>query len=208
MKLKGLILARMADLPSDVLTTLSDTEQQIASAIPNDTTRRQFTAGRWAARQAIANQMPGLAMSGISVVRGNLRQPVVLGSDIQVSISHTRNWVGAYAFPARAIGGLDIEEPRSGLVDIWHRITTARERNHLGDLDLSPEQKTLLVWAAKESLAKALRTGISTTLDPFAIAAVTSENGVWSCRYVGFPMLYATVTFHDGIVLALAQDRP
>jgi phosphopantetheinyl transferase len=101
---------------------------------------------------------------------------------------------------------LDIEEPRRGLEGVWSRITTDTEKSLSTTWPLTADQKALLIWSAKESLAKALRTGISTTLDPFAIASATCENGTWFCRHSGFPMLGTRVVFQEGLVIALTQE--
>ena len=106
--------------------------------------------------------------------------PYIIGSDVSVSVSHSRGYA-AVAYSSAAIVGVDIEEPRQQLARVAPRVFSDEELA----LYSSPEL-LLRAWTLKEALYKAaltpgldFRKDIRLPLPPDATLA-TVENRPYS----------------------------
>jgi 4'-phosphopantetheinyl transferase len=92
------------------------------------------------------------------------------GSDIEVSVSHSGDWVVVAAYRGRSIG-VDVEEVNHGLdhLSLAALAMTDAETARLRDeLDRAGTFTTL--WARKEAVVKALGEGLRTPLNGFAVS--------------------------------------
>jgi 4'-phosphopantetheinyl transferase EntD len=115
--------------------------------------RREFTAGRLCAREALAK----LGVHGFPLVVGEARVPV-WPQDVVGSITHCAGYCGvAVARRGPVLGlGLDVERAEALEPELLARIATAEERRRLADLPAregSPDWGKL-TFCAKESFYK------------------------------------------------------
>ena len=119
-----------------------------------DARRREFAAGRAAARQALH----GLGVEPAPVLIGGSREPIWPTGTIG-TITHSDGMaMAAVGWRTQFSGvGLDIESLDRAFPDLLAMITTASERVSLGRmLREAPDRATVSVFAAKEALYKAL----------------------------------------------------
>lgn len=112
--------------------------------------RREFTAGRAAARQAMAerNHPP------VAIPVGPNRAPC-WPSEIIGSISHTNNCAIAAVSETSSFGGIgiDVEEDTPLKPDLWNAICSAQEQGWMREQD-NPGQMGKLIFSAKEAAYK------------------------------------------------------
>jgi 4'-phosphopantetheinyl transferase EntD len=125
--------------------------------------RQQFAAGRWLARQGLAQLGIEARALPSDAQRVPLWPPGIVGT-----ISHTQRWCAAAVARSDEVGALGIDvEPTSPLdVALWPRICRPEERARLDGLD--PERAGLLakaLFCAKESIYKALYPSVRAFLD-------------------------------------------
>jgi len=115
--------------------------------------RREFALGRACARAALR----GLG-HGDAVVGKNANGAPVWPHGIIGSITHTAGYAAALVGEARHFSGIGLDAERVGGVtqDLWPRLFTARERDHLMSLDdVDQPIVATLIFSAKEACYKA-----------------------------------------------------
>lgn len=125
---------------------------EAACLSPNavDKRRREFSAGRAAAHQAM--DLLGAPVQAIPV--GENRAPV-WPAGLVGSISHTRSCAMAVVARQGAIRGLgiDVEEDKPLADDLWSAICSEREQDWLRN-QINPGQMAKVIFSAKEAAYK------------------------------------------------------
>jgi len=173
--------------------------------------RREFPVSRWAAKQAMS-ELPELAGRAVDPALLEVRhhpsgapeawfdgRPLPVG----ISLSDRAGWAVCLLGLGPGAVGCDLElvEPRSAA--FVRDFFTARERRFIGDSDL----RANLVWSAKESALKVLRTGLRRDARTVEVTVRKGTSGWsalavrvdaartlpgWWARYGGFLLTVAT----------------
>lgn len=78
-------------------------------------------------------------------------KPEVIDKSLNISFSHSRNWIAVMAHPSKSVG-IDIEVPSDKFGKIFHKFLNEKEHN---DFDNGKNEEQLrLIWSAKEVLFK------------------------------------------------------
>lgn len=136
---------------------LTPAERTAVADLPSASRRTEWIAGRVAARAALAELHPG----PMSVLRARNGAPDVVGPDapaLRVSITHSRHLALAIAGPPGPEGlGIDLMEPsdRPRIERVLFRFQKPDEARIL-----QGGPGPFVAWGARESVAKATRTGM------------------------------------------------
>lgn len=139
----------LADAPSALATWLSESERARLQRLKVANRAQQFLSGHWLVRCLLSQQLLNPASQWQLIERTNL-PPAVLGfADVQVSISHSGDWIAA-AISNSAIG-IDLEHrrARAGLLRFQHLLLAQNEAPDSLDLD-----QLLQRWVVKEAWVK------------------------------------------------------
>ncbi|WP_169450914.1 4'-phosphopantetheinyl transferase family protein [Paenibacillus taiwanensis] len=183
--------------------------------------RQSYLAGRYAAKRAVAAWIGAdIPLRCIAIGRGQFEQPIVTVnsySNIQVSITHCDGGAAAIAFHEAIPLGIDMELIQQEKVDVLKSQLTASECNMVKQLPFAQAASLTLLWTAKESLSKVLKTGLTVpphfyeTVD--VEASASSVNGRYAFfpqyRFLAFiagPFVYA-VTYPHQAALTTPFDR-
>ena len=148
---------------------LSTAERLLCGSMKLAKRRNDWSLGRWTAKHAVANYL-GLALAPEALASIEIR-PAASGApevflndqpaEVSISLSHSDGTAACAVAPAGAVTGCDLEriEPRSEafIADYF----TAEEQAMIAQA--APAERDRLVtvlWSAKESALKALRTGL------------------------------------------------
>ena len=139
----------LADLPSALGTWLSESEQTRLQRLKVANRRDQFLSGHWLVRSLLSKQFGKPASDWQLLERTNLPPAVLDFDDVQISISHSGDWIAA-AISNSAIG-IDLEQRRArdGLLRFQHLLLAQDEAPDSLDLD-----QLLQRWVAKEAWVK------------------------------------------------------
>lgn len=106
---------------------------------------------------------------GDQLIHDEAGRPIVIGgTDIEVSISHSKNWLVALFAPHGVAVGVDIEEKVAQASRVLSRYTTPEERRLMTDDGLTP----LYLWTAKEALYKAYSPRLSKGVNQIVFVGV------------------------------------
>lgn len=128
-----------AMLPSEIMT-----DAELAS-ISHPQKQVEF----FCSRLVIKYLAHSLGIKYLGIKKDEFGKPYLVGSNWQMSITHTSNYVAAVMHPSEALG-MDMEKPSEKLQRIAHKFLSATERTE-AENDI---EKLCIYWSAKEALYK------------------------------------------------------
>jgi 4'-phosphopantetheinyl transferase len=172
--------------------------------------QKQYLLGRYCAKLAIGKQLDLSPLSSFSIDSGIFRQPIIRDiccSGVMVSLSHSEHSAIALAFYDRYVCGVDIETVSIQKADLIRPLLTIREKELLANLEVSEEESMLLAWCAKESLSKALRTGLSLPFELLEIDSIQIQGIGFDIRYINFIQYSSLSLIHYGHVISITKPK-
>ena len=187
-----------------------DEEHQFQHAgVPKRQT--DYLRGRFCAKAALGALVGGLVARDVCVTGGVFGQPVVRGPGVanqQVSIAHSGDWAAALAFDEAHPMAIDIESHDAHHEATIRREVSTSELTALARAGIAEPLSLTLLWAAKESLAKVLRTGLMAPLSFYEVAAVEpAEGGGVTCEYRHFTQYKSQCGILGKLAVAIALPR-
>ncbi|MFN3488088.1 MAG: 4'-phosphopantetheinyl transferase family protein [Emticicia sp.] len=128
-----------AMLPSEILT-----DAELAS-ISHPQKQVEF----FCSRLVIRHLATSLGIKYLGIKKDEHGKPYLAGSNWQMSITHTSNYVAAVMHPSEALG-MDMEKPSEKMQRIAHKFLSETERTEAEN----NIEKLCIYWSAKESLYK------------------------------------------------------
>ncbi|TYP78149.1 4'-phosphopantetheinyl transferase family protein [Paenibacillus methanolicus] len=178
-----------------LLASLHPEERLYWDQLKADKRKTAYLLGRHAAKLAAGCIAPTIPLDRMLIRPGLFQQPVLIHPELanrQVSISHTDRLAACLAFPEMVPAGIDIEEMLSE-----ERSELVKSYLMPGELELATaaglpfREAATLLWTAKESLSKCLRTGLTTPLSVYEIDRV-ERAGRWIVGgFANFPQYRA-----------------
>ncbi|MFL6202968.1 MAG: 4'-phosphopantetheinyl transferase family protein [Thermoanaerobaculia bacterium] len=211
----GVLLAGCAEVPEDD-SWLDPEEAERARSFKVPGRRLDFRLGRWTAKHAIAAWLGGCDdLSKIAVRTSTEGAPRVLvhgePAPLEVSFSHRDGRAACAVAPAGTRLGCDLEwvEPRSEAFVQDYFVPSEIELVRLSPVEYRPLFANL-IWSAKESALKALKTGLREDTRSVEVRLLEGEEGGWNRLEVVRPA--SGETFHGwwrreaGWVLTVVAD--
>ncbi len=176
---------------------LNDNEQKYFQTLRYERRINSYLLGRYVAKQAISALIEENNLKEIIIQNGVFNQPVVVcrsNRNIQVSITHCDDLGAAIAFPDIFLIGVDIEK-----ADIKKRRTletqlTKHEKELACKVSHSYDCFLVMIWTIKESLSKALKTGLTIPLSILEVKDVEVNNGYFNSSFSNFSQ-YRSISF-------------
>ena len=139
----------LSDAPSALDAWLSTSEQMRLQRLKMPSRRDQFLSGHWLVRGLLSQHFGNKPDQWRLIERSNLPPAVLDCASLQLSISHSGDWIAA-AIANDAIG-IDLEQrrERAGLLRFQHLLLAQGEAPDSLDLD-----QLLQRWVAKEAWVK------------------------------------------------------
>ncbi len=144
-----------------------------------DVRKVSFLLGRYCAKKAIASLYNIQSLNQIYIDSGIFNQPVIKLPNIpnmRVSISHDGVSAVALAFPEEHPMGIDIESIDGDKILEVSAHFTLHEKTLYQGLNHSKTEIDTILWTAKESLSKALKTGLTTGLEIMELGTLEMVN--------------------------------
>lgn len=187
---------------------LGPAERQVARRYTRPPRLAAWRAGRWAARKALAELRPGQE-SDVEIVAAPDGAPEVRARDgsmpAAVSISHRAGVAAALAAPPGFVAGCDVElvEPRpAGFAADWF---TPAERAAVAAAGAEERDVLMtLIWSAKETALKVLRSGLRTDPRRVEVGIVGDK---FEANAVGVPVRGWWRRDGPFVITAAAQER-
>lgn len=181
--------ASLEEVPQLDLGSIFTTEEIAAiEAFKFPARRQSFLLGRLAAKRALlgSSDLTAAAARSIAIRRGVFEQPLVQGTDAELSIAHSATAAIAISAPSGHPIGVDFEKMSGRELDALLPNFTAPERTLLERAFGPFEQAVYSGWTIKEALAKALRCGLMTPLPVLEISTIDVSKTVVESRFTNF----------------------
>ena len=155
-------------------------EQELAYFQQRKFPRRQqsYLLGRYAAKLAVSQFLPKLALKQIDIYPGVFHQPLVRHTSADtpgVSLSHCTDLAVALAFPAGHPMAVDVEPVDASRVATIKSQLTPMEMKWAEVNRNEDAEQCALIWTAREALSKVLHCGLTTPSETLALAQMKSH---------------------------------
>ncbi len=155
-------------------------EHEYFNALKFEKRRKDYLLGRYCAKRAIQVLEQDARPENIFIDHGVFSQPVVINrGNMQVSIAHSGSFGASVAFSESCPMGIDIERVDINKSDVLESQMTKEETKLIDLFPFSYQAALTSLWTSKESLSKALKTGLTTPFHSFEISRIEVEG-----RYV------------------------
>lgn len=177
--------------------SLSSSERQVCSGFLSDKRKREYIFSRMACKEAIKSINPELfnEYQEISVLNSESGCPHIVGADLVPSISHTDGWiaviVGTKAF------GIDIEKYDVRRIKALKRVSPESENS----------EQLIILWTLKESLSKALKTGMIEDFSHYETEKFLNHDEYFSSDFKRFPDYKGLAVFNGYMAAAIAFKK-
>ncbi len=181
---------------------LSEREAALYSAFRVEKRRKEWLAGRLAAKSLLAAAGGGEVLSGFEISSDLLGRPSC-GTTL-LSISHSNGWAMAAMKPGSAFLGADLEKIEERH-PAWYS-----DYFHPSELQKPDSSEGTRLWAIKEALLKALGLGLMADPLDIRVAGEIKFSGKPLERYkeLGSPAFTVEIrAFPEGFWTALAADK-
>ncbi|MEA5460953.1 4'-phosphopantetheinyl transferase superfamily protein [Arcicella sp. LKC2W] len=162
-----------------VESALHTIEYQRYISFTTDVRKVSFLLGRYCAKKAIASLFNIKSLNQIYIDSGIFNQPIIKLPNIpnmRVSISHDGVSAVALAFPEEHPMGIDIESIDEDKCSEISTYFTNHEKTLYQGINHSKIQIDTILWTAKESLSKVLKTGLTTGLEIMEVESLEKVN--------------------------------
>jgi len=168
-----------------------------------------FLLGRYCAKMALVALEKHLTFQDIHIDVGVFNQPIIKipKSHYQVSISHTQSSAIALVFPEEQPMGIDLEilsvESKAVLINQFtnHEIALVRmHRDYIEDI-------VTLLWTAKESLSKILKTGLTLALNLLEVKTFEKKEDYYIVTFTYFNQYKSILIKHNDVCLGISLPK-
>lgn len=161
-------IKKITDEYKEYLDCLTFAEKKEYEKIKSEKRQKEYILGHFAGKKAVQILLDEQKkMDEISINHGMFGQPIVdCGCNIQVSLSHSSDYVVAVAFDEKYPCAVDVETIRKENREAIKHYLTLNEQKMVNSNRISDYT---VIWTAKEALSKILRTGLTTELSIYEV---------------------------------------
>lgn len=188
----------------NTLEYLSDVEIKLLGKITNNSHKTNFLNGRYCAKKAIMELTKNNNPKRFSITNGIFGQPIVSGLEInnlQVSISHGNNYCIALAFFEECPMAIDMEE-----IDLVREESISSQITQHEALNIIPlinNHPLLVLWSAKESLSKVIKTGLNIDFELLEINHSFENNQIVEGIFTNFNQYKFLSFFNKSLICTI-----
>lgn len=190
---------------------LGPTETAYFSSLRFERRQKSYLLGRFAAKLALSQLLSEPDFKSIQIVRGVFEQPIVHYErkvGWAVTISHTDPLAVGLAYPLGHPMGVDIERVDEARQETILSQLSEQEIDWVEKARASNNVIAAALWAAKESLSKALITGLMAPVQIYRLTQFRQiDAGIWEGEFENFAQYKARVWTGSGYVLSIAMPK-
>jgi len=206
----AIITSASSNDATTLLPSLSKQEKSVYASFPSKKRQLTYLMGRHCAKKAINQLHSKITPSDITIESGCFDQPIVIHSDIQntqISIAHSQHSAIAIAFPEHHPMGVDIETLDEDRLKIINTQLTESEKRLCVTPSVSELMLKTVLWTAKESLSKTIKTGLMTPPSIYEINTVTRNEDEFEITFKHFGQYKGVAVSFGGNVICVCMPK-
>lgn len=194
-----LALMSLSELKKSAHLFLHRQEMMYFSTLKYPKRQLSYLLGHFVAKQAIASCTKHIALNEMLIEYGIFNFPLIVGAvnRLNVTYSHSSHYGIALTYPETCPIGIDLEQINVDKTIVIASQLTDEEKRLIQNLDEPQENLLTLVWTIKEALSKALRTGMMSPFEVYAIKTIKKGANQYLCEFKYFPQ-YLGISFSLG----------
>jgi 4'-phosphopantetheinyl transferase len=172
--------------------------------------RLSYLLGRTASKKAIGELIGSDQLASIFIDVGVFDFPVArvpYHANIQVSISHSRDIAVALAFPEEHPLAVDIERIDPDYLEAIESIVSEKEKILLSVCGLDIPTGYTMLWTAKESLSKVIRTGLMLEFDLMEVLAIENLGSCYVLTFLHFSQYKVITLKSDSLICSIVCPK-
>lgn len=173
----------------------------------SDFRRSSYICGRYAAKMSVNLVRRDLSFEEIYIENGIFNQPILKNEELDVTISHTKNYGIALAFSRKFICGVDIQEIDNKNSDFLVKILDINEITMLADIEKDLHKRLLILWVVKEALSKCLKTGINIDLDILSVQYIKEKDSYFEGEFCNFSQYRFIVFRYENFYISIVFPK-
>ncbi|MCU0467717.1 MAG: 4'-phosphopantetheinyl transferase superfamily protein [Arcicella sp.] len=196
----------------EIDSILHPLEYKRYSSFRNEKRQMSFILGRYTAKMAISSLCNFSPINQIFIDAGVFNQPIVKRPNLPnicVSISHNELSSIALAYPEDYPMGIDLECIDEDRILNIPEFFTPHEHNLSAILYNNKPLFYTILWTAKESLSKVLKTGLTTGFNTLEVSTIEYNlNGFYRITFTNF-FQYQTfsIVFNDKVITIILPRK-
>ena len=205
----GLVKGSFQDLLRNKNQFLHIQEEEVFSGYDFDLKKYSYLLGRLAAKKALKQHEEELFRENeYLILNGSIGEPVLLNRNLHISIAHTAPFGLAVASSPMLAVGVDIECPSH-----FHKIKPSVFSDNERQLFTKPgipfdeELAKCLLWSAKESLVKLIKTGFTIPFNLLEIASVEVIEDIYYAIFKNFPAFQVLLFKSNNLVVGISVHK-
>jgi 4'-phosphopantetheinyl transferase len=176
---------------------LTSEERDYLKFIRSDKRLRSYLYGRYSLKKAVSQYSNEVQLNNINIKNGIFGQPVIeLKSPKNPggSLSHCETCAASLVYDEALIMGIDIEEVNRNVRKVLENNITTHEASLIKNQVIQETLAFVILWTAKESLAKCLKTGLTVPLELYEVEKIENKEKYFKISFTHF-MQYTAFTF-------------
>lgn len=204
------LVSKTEEEDKEGIEVLSEIEKETFEKYQHPERKKSYLLGRYCAKQAISKLVSLPSFASISILSGAFRHPLIRGisqNGLAISLAHSKNSAVAIAHFDTYPCGVDIE-----IINLFPKepvINSLKENERAILVSHFPteEECFALAWCAKESLAKAIKTGLTLPLSFLEIHSIEKIQSQYQVYYRHFPQ-YSSLNFvFEGRMISITKPK-
>ena len=184
---------------------LAPAECELYARMKINQRRAEFLAGRFIAKQIIISRNSFYRMSEIPIINGVWGFPLIYCDGLAtkgISIAHTQSVAAAlYAPQTTHPVAIDVEDMDPDKMRVLQKFVECDESILV---DAPAMHRLYLLWSAKESAGKALRTGFGLPHEYLKIRKIARKGALFNISYQLLPQISAIAWFEENRIFSIA----
>lgn len=176
---------------------LTSEEQDYLKFIKSDKRLKSYLYGRYSLKKAVSQYSKEVQFKNINIKNGIFGQPVIeleASRSPGGSLSHCETCAASLVYDETLIMGIDIEEVNRNVKKVLENNITAHEASLIKNQAMQEALAFVILWTAKEALAKCLKTGLTVPLELYEVEKIENRDKYFKLTFTHF-MQYSAFTF-------------
>lgn len=194
----------------ELIDCLNPEELNYLKVIKSDKRLKSYLYGRYSLKKAVSVYSNGMQLNKINIKNGIFGQPVIILDSYKApggSLSHCETCAASLVYDETLIMGIDIEEADRNVKKVMEHNLTGHEASLIKNQVVPEKMMYVILWTAKEALAKCLKTGLTLPLELYEVDKIEKQDTYFKISYTHFLQYTAFTYIFNNYVCSITYPK-